>query len=159
MMGKCEFCRGEKPVLSSIKQYSDRIESIVGEIRGNELYFSILEQTADVDGNPKMFLADGCKIQYCPKCGRELSEAEWMSEIDKKLSEALIRVGCLEGVRAAHMEDDVAIRGGHFNDYLLVAYLGQLLERGKMEIKVKPDSISFLLKLLHMDNKKENVNE
>ena len=51
----------------------------------------------------------------------------------------------------------MAIRGGHMNDYLLVVYLGQLLERGEMEIKVCPDRIEYLLKLLKLD--KENKNE
>ena len=80
-----------------------------------------------------------------------------MSEINKKLSEALMRAGCLEGVVSERMEDEVAIRGGHLNDYLLVVYLGQLLERGEMEIKVVPSRIEYLLKLLKID--KENENE
>lgn len=80
-----------------------------------------------------------------------------MIEINKKLSEALIRAGHLEGVVSEHGEDEVAIRGGHMNDYLLVVYLGQLLERGEMEIKVAPSRIDYLLKLLKID--KENKNE
>lgn len=50
-----------------------------------------------------------------------------MSDINKNLSESLLRVGSLEGVVSEHMEDEIAIRGGHLNDYLLVTYLGQLL--------------------------------
>lgn len=80
-----------------------------------------------------------------------------MSEINKKLSEALIRAGCLEGVVSEHGEDEIAIRGGHLNDYLLVAYLGQLIERGEMEIKVTPSRIDYLLKLLKIG--KENAYE
>lgn len=80
-----------------------------------------------------------------------------MSEINKKLSEALMRAGCLEGVVSERMEDEVAIRGGHLNDYLLVVYLGQLLERGEMEINVAPSRIDYLLKLLKIG--KENENE
>ena len=80
-----------------------------------------------------------------------------MSEINKKLSEALMRVGCLEGVVSEHGEDEIAIRGGHFDDYLLATYLGQLLERGEMEVKVCPDRIEYLLKLLKID--KENADE
>lgn len=53
-----------------------------------------------------------------------------MSEINKKLSEALLRAGTLEGVVSEHGEDEIAVYGGHLNDYLLVTYLGQLLERG-----------------------------
>lgn len=74
-----------------------------------------------------------------------------MSEINKKLSEALLRAGTLEGVVSEHGEDEIAVRGGHFDDYLLVTYLGQLLERGELEIKVCPDRIEYLLKLLKID--------
>lgn len=74
-----------------------------------------------------------------------------MSEINKKLSEALLRAGTLEGVVSEHGEDEIAVLGGHFDDYLLVAYLGQLLERGELEIKVCPDRIEYLLKLLKID--------
>ena len=80
-----------------------------------------------------------------------------MSEINKKLSETLIRAGCLEGVISEHGEDEIAIRGGHLNDYLLAVYLGQLLERGEMEIKVMPSRIDYLLKLLKIG--KENADE
>lgn len=75
-----------------------------------------------------------------------------MSDINKKLSEALLRVGSLEGVVSEHMEDEIAIRGGHLNDYLLVTYLGQLLECGELEIKVAPYRIAYLLKLLHLES-------
>ena len=80
-----------------------------------------------------------------------------MSEINQKLSQALLRVGSLEGVVSEHGEDEIAVRGGHFDDYLLVTYLGQLLERGEMEIKVVPSRIDYLLKLLKIG--KENENE
>lgn len=71
-----------------------------------------------------------------------------MEDINKKLSQALLRAGCLEGVVSEHGEDEIAVLGGHFDDYLLVTYLGQLLERGELEIKVVPDRIEYLLKLL-----------
>ena len=74
-----------------------------------------------------------------------------MSEINKKLSEALLRAGTLEGVVSEHGEDEVAVRFGHFDDYLIVFYLGRLLERGEMEIKVSPSRMNYLLKLLKID--------
>ena len=80
-----------------------------------------------------------------------------MSNINKKLSDALLRAGTLEGVVSERGEDEIAGRGGHFDDYLLVTYLGQLLERGEMEIKVSPSRIDYLLKLLKIG--KENENE
>ena len=51
-------------------------------------------------------------------------------DIEKKMAEALIRVGCLEGVVAVHGDDDIAIQAGHLDDYLLVYDLGKLIERG-----------------------------
>lgn len=77
-----------------------------------------------------------------------------MSEINEKLSKALLRAGHLEGVVCEREEDEIAIRGGHMNDYLLVTYLGQLLERGEVEIKVAPSRIDYLLKLLKLEDVK-----
>ena len=74
-----------------------------------------------------------------------------MNEINKKLSEALLRAGTLEGVVSEHGEDEIAVRCGHFDDYLIVFYLGRLLERGEMEIKVSPSRMNYLLKLLKID--------
>lgn len=73
-------------------------------------------------------------------------------EIYKNLSEALLRAGSLEGVKPYHDEDSVCIQAGHLDDYLLVVYLGQLIERGDMEVKIVPDRIGYLMKLLHMEN-------
>lgn len=72
-------------------------------------------------------------------------------DIEKKIAEALIRVGCLEGVVAVHGDDDIAIQGGHLDDYLLVCDLGRLIERGEMEIKIAPSRMDYVCKLLHMD--------
>ena len=80
-----------------------------------------------------------------------------MSEINEKLSKVLMRAGCLEGVVSQHGEDEIAISGGHLNDYLLVAYLGQLLERGEMEIKVTPSRIEYMIKLLKIQ--KESMDD
>lgn len=80
-----------------------------------------------------------------------------MSEINQKLSQALLRVGTLEGVVSEHGEDEIAVRGGHLDDYLLVTYLGQLIERGEIEIKIAPSRKDYLLKLLKIG--KENENE
>ncbi len=80
-----------------------------------------------------------------------------MSEINKELSEALMRAGCLEGVVSEHGEDEIGISGGHLNDYLLVVYLGQLLERGELELKIVPSRMDYLLKLLKIG--KENADE
>lgn len=71
--------------------------------------------------------------------------------VEKKISEALVRIGHLEGIVAIRDLDEIGIQGGHLDDYILAVYLGQLLERGEMEIKITPSRIPYLLKLLHMD--------
>lgn len=74
-----------------------------------------------------------------------------MNDFNKPLSQALQRVGCLEGVVAdPHEKDDIGIRGKHADDYLIVTYLGQLLEQGQMQITIAPEKLDYLYKLLHI---------
>ena len=74
-----------------------------------------------------------------------------MNDFNKLLSQALQRAGCLEGVVAEpHKEDDIGIQGGHVDDYLIVTYLGQLLETGKVQITIAPEKLDYLYKLLHI---------
>ena len=70
-------------------------------------------------------------------------------DIEKKLSEALMRVSELSGIYPEN--EEIGIRGKYVNDYLLVFYLAQLLQSGDMEIKIRPDKIVYLRKLLKMD--------
>ena len=72
-------------------------------------------------------------------------------DIEKKISEALMRVAELDGVYPYPDEDSVCIQGNHMNDYLVVGYLSQLLQSGDMEIKIRPDKIAYLRKLLKME--------
>ena len=69
--------------------------------------------------------------------------------IEKKLSEALMRVSELSGIY--HENEEIGIRGKYVNDYLLVFYLAQLLQSGDMEIKIRPDKIAYLRKLLEIE--------
>ena len=71
--------------------------------------------------------------------------------IEKKLSEALMRVAELDGVYPYPDEDTVCVQGNHMNDYILVCYLSQLLQSGDMEIKIRPSKIPYLRKLLKME--------
>lgn len=72
-----------------------------------------------------------------------------MEDFEKKLSEALMRVGFLEGISCARCEDsEIGIRGGHLNDYLLVTNIAKLLEDGKLKIEIAPSEISYFCKLL-----------
>ena len=71
--------------------------------------------------------------------------------IEKKLSEALMRVAELDGVYPYPDEDTVCVQGNHMNDYILVCYLSQLLQSGDMEIKIRPSKIPYLMKLLKME--------
>ena len=69
-------------------------------------------------------------------------------DIENKLSEALMRVAELDGIYPEN--EEIGIRGKYVNDYLLVFYLAQLLQSGDMEIKIRPDKIAYLRKLLKM---------
>lgn len=71
-------------------------------------------------------------------------------DIEKKLSEALMRVSELSGIYPEN--EEVGVRGKYVNDYLLVFYLAQLIQDGDMEIKIRPDKIAYLRKLLKMEN-------
>ena len=70
-------------------------------------------------------------------------------DIEKKLSEVLMRVAELDGVYTEN--EEIGIRGKYVNDYLLVFFLAQLLQSGYMEIKIRPDKIAYLRKLLKME--------
>lgn len=76
-------------------------------------------------------------------------------DIEKKLSEALMRVAELDGIYPYPDEDTVCVQGNHMNDYILVCYLSQLLQDGDMEIKIRPSKIPYLIKLLKVE--KENA--
>ena len=70
-------------------------------------------------------------------------------DIEKKLSEALMRVSELSGIYPEN--EEVGIREKYVNDYLLVFYLAQLIQDGDIEIKIRPDKIAYLRKLLKME--------
>lgn len=74
-----------------------------------------------------------------------------MREFEHKLSESLMRVCELDGVYPYPDEDSVCVQAGYFNDYLVVGYLSQLIESGDMEIKIRPSKISYLMKLMKME--------
>ena len=70
-------------------------------------------------------------------------------DIEKKISEALIRVAELDGIYPEN--EEIGIRGKYVNDYLLVFYLAQLIQDGDMEIKIRPSKIPYLRKLLKLE--------
>ena len=70
-------------------------------------------------------------------------------DIEKKISEALMRVAELYGIYPEN--EEIGVRGKYVNDYLLVFYLSQLLQSGDMEIKIRPSKIPYLIKLLNME--------
>ena len=74
-----------------------------------------------------------------------------MDEFNKKLSEALMRVAELDGIYPEN--EEIGIRGKYVNDYLLAFYLAQLIQDGDVEIKIRPDKIAYLRKLLKMECK------
>ena len=67
-------------------------------------------------------------------------------DIEKKISEAFIRVAELDGIYPEN--EEIGVREKYVNDYLLVFYLAQLIQDGDMEIKIRPDKIAYLRKLL-----------
>lgn len=74
----------------------------------------------------------------------------------EKIAEVFDRVSDLEGVKSYHGED-VAIHGGHLDDYLLVGLLSRLIDEGDANIVIK-DTISernldYLQRLLHVKEK------
>ena len=70
-------------------------------------------------------------------------------DIEKKISEALIRVAELDGIYPEN--EEIGIRGKYVNDYLLVFYLAELIQDGDMEIKIRPSKIPYLRKLLKLE--------
>ena len=72
-----------------------------------------------------------------------------MSELEQKLSEALMRVAELYGIYPEN--EEIGIRGKYVNDYLLVFYLAELIQDGDMEIKIRPSKIPYLRKLLKLE--------
>lgn len=74
-------------------------------------------------------------------------------DIEKKLSEALMRVAELDGIY--HENEEIGVRGKYVNDYLAVFYLSQLIESGDMKIKIRPDKIAYLRKLLKMEDEEK----
>ena len=72
-----------------------------------------------------------------------------MNNFDDRLSEVLMRVAELEGIYPEN--EEIGIRGKYVNDYLAIFYLAQLIQDGDMEIKIRPDKIAYMRKLLKME--------
>lgn len=77
----------------------------------------------------------------------------WKLDYNKEIAEVFDRVSSLEGVESCHGED-VAIHGGHYDDYLLVGLLSRLINEDVVNIVIK-DTISernlnYLQRLLHV---------
>ena len=76
-------------------------------------------------------------------------------DIEKKMSEALMRVVELDGFYPEN--EEIGIRGKYVNDYLLAFFLAQLLQSGDMEIKIRPSKIPYLRKLLNMEDEEKDA--
>lgn len=74
-------------------------------------------------------------------------------DYNKEVAEVFDRVSSLEGVESYHGES-VVIRGGHFDDYLLVGLLGRLINEGVVEIVIENSiserNLDYLKRLLHV---------
>lgn len=74
-----------------------------------------------------------------------------LTNVDNLLSDALLRVGSCEGVTSPHGgDDDIAIKCGNFDDYILMTLLARLIKDGKCEFKISPTEIDYVCKLLHI---------
>ena len=88
------------------------------------------------------------QLREVSKIQDEIKELKVFSE---KLSESLMRVAELDGVYPYSDEDNICIKGGNLNDYLICGYLSQLIQSGDMEIKINQNKIPYLMKLLKMN--------
>ena len=72
---------------------------------------------------------------------------------NKQIADVFDRVFHLEGVESYHGED-VVIRGGHCDDYLLVGLLSRLINEGAIDIVIKDNisegNLDYLQRLLHV---------
>ncbi len=78
----------------------------------------------------------------------------WLeTNYNKEIAKAFDRVSSLEGVESFHGED-VAIRGGHYDDYLLVGLLSRLINEDVVDIVIKDNiserNLDYLQRLLHL---------
>ena len=70
----CEYCENREPIIHSIKQFQDRMESVVVGIDGCKMQTSTF-----IDGimvrSIRVFIPPAfadAEIRFCPMCGRKL---------------------------------------------------------------------------------------
>lgn len=78
----------------------------------------------------------------------------WLeTNYNKEIAKVFDRVSSLEGVESYHGED-VAIRGRHYDDYLLVGLLSRLINEDAIDIVIKDNiserNLDYLQRLLHV---------
>lgn len=79
-----------------------------------------------------------------------------MIDYKKEIVEVLDRVSQLKGVESYYGKD-VAIHGGHYDDYLLVGLLSRLINEDVVDIVIKDNiserNLDYLQRLLHLKEK------
>ena len=74
-------------------------------------------------------------------------------DYNKEIAEVFDRVSSLEGVVSYHGHD-VTVRGGHYDDYLLVGLLSRLINEDVVNIEIKDNiserNLDYLQRLLHV---------
>ena len=81
----------------------------------------------------------------------------WLeTNYNKEIAKVFDRVSSLEGVESCHGED-VAIHGGHLDDYLLIGLLSRLINEDVVDIVIKDNiserNLDYLQRLLHLKEK------
>ena len=65
----CEFCKNEKPIISKVSRTKSEIQKSMAYIRKNKLVLFCGKGEYMLD-----MVFDETEIEYCPMCGRKLSE-------------------------------------------------------------------------------------
>ena len=131
--------------------FVDKVDSIA-EYPGQKIDCSTCKNNVEY---PPPHTCDVCtsldEEMYCMWEKKRANGA--LMNYNKEIAKAFDRVSSLEGVESYHGEE-VAIHGGHLDDYLLVGLLSRLINEGDVNIVIKntisESNLDYLERLLHV---------
>jgi len=126
---------------------NDWVEGDLVHVAGDT--FIVCEATINSDGETAdLYAIEWYKVKPETICllATEYTELE--------IGNILQDVSCLNGVIAVRGEDEIGIKGGHMDDYILVGYLGQLISRGELKMEIMPERKEYITKLLESRNRR-----